>query len=168
MSHARKHVTITALNSEILPDEGQSIVKIIGLRGGNITDVQYANGSTVLAMIPSKFKGKLWIKKGAYAIIEKEDETTKKIRTSIVHLLTPDNVKYIKKSNEWPIEFTEEPNDRNQINMNQMNDDSDSDGGLDDLGFTNRNHRGVQDSDTDDDEEEEEDDDEDEEEEDTD
>eukprot|EP01132_Coremiostelium_polycephalum_P005176 gene5176-6444_t len=174
--HSRKHVTGN-LNSSISLDDSQSIVKVIDIRGGNITEVQYPNGNTVLAIIPSKFNRTLWIKKGNYAIVDKVDDdisstttnsnnnsNSSKVKTTIVHILTKDAVKDLVKSNQWPKEFELE-NKKNQTTMtlpNKLNQDSedDSDGGLDDLAG-NPNHRRFDD---DDDSESEEDSDEDEEE----
>ncbi|GAM27717.1 hypothetical protein SAMD00019534_108930 [Acytostelium subglobosum LB1] len=153
MSHARKHVTTNALNSSFMPEDDQSIVKIIDLRGGNIVEVQYPDGATVLAMIPTKFKGKLWIKLGNYAIVEREEETTSKVRTSIVHLISADNLKYMKKQGIWPSEFDDVV--QKQTLVQEDNGDSDSDGGLDSMGF-NPNHRGVQDDSDDSDDQDEE------------
>ncbi|KAK5583724.1 hypothetical protein RB653_005322 [Dictyostelium firmibasis] len=168
MSHARKHVTNQSLNSSLILENDQSIVKVIDMRGGNVVEVQYPNGSTVLAIIPSKFKNVLWIKKGNYAIIDKEDESSKssQVKCSIVHILSKENVKGLVKSNDWPKEFDLE--DKNQRQQQQKpllltcpNPDED-DGGLSDLGVNpNRKKFGRVDSDeediSDDDDDEEED-----------
>ncbi|EGG20121.1 hypothetical protein DFA_07241 [Cavenderia fasciculata] len=154
MSHARKHVT-SSLNDLVEPNETQSIVKVVDIRGGKLTEVQYSNGTTTLAILPSKFNKKLWIKKGStYAIIDQEDtQETSKVRTSIVSILGEDQIKHLVKVNLWPKEFQEDNTKQQQQqksidNNNKIvinNYDSDSDGGLDDL-IGNPNHKYVADS----------------------
>ncbi|KAN0028129.1 hypothetical protein ACTFIV_009961 [Dictyostelium citrinum] len=157
MSHARKHVTNQSLNSSLKLENDQNIVKVIDMRGGNVVEVQYPNGSTVLAIIPSKFKNVLWIKKGNYAIIDKEDESSKssQVKCSVVHILSKENVKGLVKSNDWPKEFDLE--DKNQRQQPQKPllltapTSDDEDGGLSDLGVNpNRKKFGRVDSDEED------------------
>ncbi|EGC28627.1 hypothetical protein DICPUDRAFT_159921 [Dictyostelium purpureum] len=146
MSHARKHVTNKSLNSSLTLEQDQSIVKVVDIRGGNVIEVQYANESKVLAILPQKFNKVLWIKKGNYAIVDKEDESSKQVRCVVSHILSKENIKGLVKSNEWPKEF--ELEDKNQRQNNNivnrqilMNDGDSDEDNFDDLGMGNPNRK---------------------------
>jgi translation initiation factor IF-1 len=62
-SKLRKHVDQDQ-DTLILPDEGQQIVKVIDVRGGNLVEVEFDDQTTTLCIIPSKYRKKVWIKKG--------------------------------------------------------------------------------------------------------
>ncbi|KAF2070817.1 hypothetical protein CYY_007864 [Polysphondylium violaceum] len=164
MSHSRKHVTDKTLNSDITVGEGHTVVKVVSIRGGNICEVQKPNGEQTLTIIPAKFNKILWIKNGSYAIIDKEDDDPKsKIRSSIVNILSKDNIKELKKSNQWPIEFEDQvdTNKRTQIVKQKVvkNDDDSDDDSLSDL-MENPNHKKhafIDDTDSDEDDDEEDD-----------
>jgi len=127
-------------------EEGQSIVRVSSLRGGNICEVELPNGEKVLSLIPTKFLNVLWIKNGNYAIIDGiEDKAyASKVRTSIVQILSSDQAKEWEKLDVWPKEFlSEEKNhDANNgtTNKKEKGDDDDSEEDNDDDLFVNPNH----------------------------
>ena len=47
------------------PTETQRIVVVLGKPGGNLVQVQDAEGREYLCRVPSKFRNVVWIKKGA-------------------------------------------------------------------------------------------------------
>jgi probable RNA-binding protein EIF1AD len=45
--------------------EEQRVCRVLDMRGGNILEVEFADKSTTLCMIPAKYRKKIWIRKGA-------------------------------------------------------------------------------------------------------
>jgi len=81
------------------PTEGQRIAMSLGSRGGNTMEVQFANGSSTLCLLPSKFNKKLWIRKGGLVVVEETvlEATDAKVTGSIVHVLYPDQIKALRR-----------------------------------------------------------------------
>jgi len=129
MSRAKKHVTEGYTSELVLPLESQSIVRVFDLRGGNVCEVEYPNGDKILALIPAKFKNVLWIRKGSFAIVDMEAEQlyAGKVRTTIVHLLSPDHIKDLKKLDKWPSAFLTE-SEKKHSSDNIAKDNKTSDG----------------------------------------
>jgi translation initiation factor IF-1 len=48
--------------------EEQRVCRVLDMRGGNILEVEFADKSTTLCMIPAKYRKKIWIRKGAFGI----------------------------------------------------------------------------------------------------
>lgn len=62
-SKLRKHID-NDQDAYILPEEEQKIARVIGVRGGNLVEVEFDDASTTLCIIPTKYRKKVWIKKG--------------------------------------------------------------------------------------------------------
>lgn len=133
-SHYRKNVTDTVLNAFPEPNfaEGERIAQVAGSRGGNILEIFVApspdnndNTSTTpcqleLALLPTKFRKLIWVKRGDFLIVG-GDETTAadeqpihksqqhKVRYMVRHILYSDQIKHLKslKSSIWPSQFDE-------------------------------------------------------------
>jgi len=161
MSHSRKHVTSEALESFPVPEGDQKIVRVTGIRGSNIVEVEYPDGGRILCLLPAKFKKRIWIKRGNFLIIEPFAELFKHTRTSeaintklkgrIVHILLKDQVKYLQKMDDvWPVKFLdtkEETINHDESNNADVPEDSgDEDEKELDPYLVNVNHRVVDDS----------------------
>jgi len=157
MSRSRKHVTAQALGDFPTPEEDEKIVRVVSIRGSNILEVEYPGGDKVLALMPAKFNKVIWVKRGNYLIVEpfKEQFKTKeaqqsKLKARIVHILLPDQVKYLQKSSHWPTEFskqqTADPSEEEEEKEKVADDSEASEEELDEY-LINPNHRVVDDSD---------------------
>jgi len=156
MSHSRKHVKAVALEAYPTPMEGQAIVRVFALRGGNILEVEYPNKERILCLLPARFHKTIWVKRGNYVIVEPFSELQNKIKSKdipakvkgrVVHVLLHDHVKDLQKTDLWPNEWKE---DKESTDF-PPNHDSDEE----ELGeyFINTNHQTVDDSDEDSDDE---------------
>lgn len=63
----RKGVTKKVLYDAPEPKENEQVVKVVGLRGSNLFEVQDEHGATTVTMLPTKFRKLIWVKRGAYA-----------------------------------------------------------------------------------------------------
>mmetsp|Transcript_3665 Transcript_3665/g.5471 ORF Transcript_3665/g.5471 Transcript_3665/m.5471 type:complete len:217 (-) Transcript_3665:70-720(-) len=136
-SHYRKNVTDSVLNAFPEPNfaEGERIAQVAGSRGGNILEILVAaspdnndNTSTPssqleLALLPTKFRKLIWVKRGDFLIVG-GDETTAadeqpinksqqhKVRYMVRHILYSDQIKHLKslKSSIWPSQFDDKHN----------------------------------------------------------
>lgn len=100
---------------EVIPDfdptgpNKPQIVRVAGIRGKGIVELQLASGDTTLAVLPPKFRGTLWLRRGALVIateIPKEaSQAEDKVTLSIEHLLTSDDIKQFRKEGHIPEAF---------------------------------------------------------------
>lgn len=133
----RKNITEETYEGMPEINENQLIVKVKGSRGTNLFEVIKSPESEIeLAMLPSKFKKLIWIKRNDFLIVDKSDgdiETSKgekgKVMYNISHILQPNQIKELKKENKWPECFLTEKDIKN--------DDDDIDN---DLLIDNPNH----------------------------
>lgn len=65
----RKGVTDKVLYDAPEPKESEQIVRVVGLRGGNLFEVADAVGTHSLTLLPAKFRKLIWIKRGACVIM---------------------------------------------------------------------------------------------------
>ena len=79
-THYRKHLTDSVLHDLPEPNPPHSrIAKIVATRGSNQFDVLLANGDgkPELAILPTKFRKLVWLKRNDYVIVETaEDESS--------------------------------------------------------------------------------------------
>eukprot|EP00033_Pygsuia_biforma_P000482 GCRY01000569.1.p2 GENE.GCRY01000569.1~~GCRY01000569.1.p2 ORF type:complete len:156 (-),score=19.38 GCRY01000569.1:693-1160(-) len=110
----RKNVTATVLDEFPVPDyaKKQFIARIIAPRGNSVFDfVGYNEKGEELkgfAKMPNKFRNLVFVKRGDFLIISLinvEGETD----FEISHVLLKDQLKYLKKTEYWPEQFTEQP-----------------------------------------------------------
>lgn len=108
----RKHVLLEVLQDDFSPpNENQQIVRVLNSRGNNLHEVQTTDKSVFLVSMPTKFRKNVWVKRGDYILVEAIPEGVK-VKAEMVRILTNEHVKYFKKENLWPQEFSTE--DRNE------------------------------------------------------
>lgn len=117
----RKHVLLEVLQDDFSPPkENQQIVRVLNSRGNNLHEVQTTDNSIFLASMPTKFRRNVWVKRGDYILVEPILEGGK-VKAEMVRILTNEHIKYFKKENIWPKEFTSQDsniNDGNDIFVN--------------------------------------------------
>lgn len=65
----RKGVTSKVLYDAPEPKENEQVVKVVGLRGSNLFEVQDEHGATSVTMLPTKFRKLIWVKRGTFVYI---------------------------------------------------------------------------------------------------
>ena len=111
-SHYRKHLTDSVLNDLPEPHENERIAKVLGTRGGNqfelVIDPQDGELDTTpqLAILPTKFRKLVWLKRNDYVICAVADDDDKGdeagIRYMVTHILYKEQVKHLKDKGFWP------------------------------------------------------------------
>jgi len=152
-SHYRKYLTDSVLNDfpEPKSSEGERIAQVVGSRGGNLLEIQVApppptndgdegdseesqnntnsnnKKQPQLALLPTKFRKLVWVKRGDYIIVggdetaqkqdtgkasistedenEHQDNENIKVRYMVHHILYRDQVKHLKSLGVWPKQF---------------------------------------------------------------
>lgn len=75
MSRRRKHLTLAMDQADARPPAaGESIVRALGARGGNVVEVERADGARTLVLMPAKFNKKLWVRRGGYLVVDESEE----------------------------------------------------------------------------------------------
>jgi len=151
MSHSRKHVKAVALEAYPTPEDGQAIVRVFALRGGNILEVEYPSTERILCLLPARFHKIIWVKRGNYVIVEPFTELIPKggkdiqakVKGRVVHVLLHDHVKNLRKTNLWPQEWNEEDK-ATDFPPNHDSEEEELEAYL-----VNTNHRTVDESDSD-------------------
>ena len=102
----RKGVTENYLAATPLPEDGEIIVQVLGSRGANLFEVALNDeevakkSSDHLALLPSKYRNVIWVKKKDFLIVEGGTEEDQEYM--VKHILNKEQIKHIKKSNKWP------------------------------------------------------------------
>lgn len=111
-THYRKHLTDEVLYDFPEPRQNECIAKVVATRGGNQFDI-FVDGSEdsapKLAILPTKFRKLVWLKRNDYVIVEtaaeekeKDREGTGSIKFIISHVLYKDQVKHLQSKGLWP------------------------------------------------------------------
>lgn len=125
-THYRKHLTDSVLHDLPEPNPPHSqVAKIVATRGSNQFDVKLANSKTgqqELAILPTKFRKLVWLKRNDYVIVEtvhEEDDNDHNdvveasapnnndsggIRCMISHILYQDQIKHLIAKGIWPMD----------------------------------------------------------------
>jgi probable RNA-binding protein EIF1AD len=108
----RKNVTDEVLYGTPEPKDGQLVAQVSKSFGSNLLQVETAEGETGLALLPTRFRKLVWIKRGDYLIVTGADgeiETSAggegKVRFIIDSVLYSDQVKHLKAAGLWPERF---------------------------------------------------------------
>lgn len=110
---SKKHVQQKMLATlATIENEDQAVGKVVSVRGGSLLDVVLPDGSEVLCSVPSRFFKSVWIKRGDFVIIERQNEATtpnrqkeSKVKAEIASALKLDDIKQLKRDGLWPAEF---------------------------------------------------------------
>jgi probable RNA-binding protein EIF1AD len=105
----KKHVCREVLDEFVLPSEGQTIVKVVAGRGNNLHEVIDDCGNAFLVSMPTKFRKNVWIKRGDFVIVDPIEEGDK-VKAEIATILYRDQIRYIKRENQWPSGFEDAKN----------------------------------------------------------
>jgi probable RNA-binding protein EIF1AD len=172
-SHLRKHVTDSVLNQFPEPSHGEYIAQVMGSRGGNVLEILVpaasedtdtcTNGSQKeasqeLAILPTKYRKLIWVKRGDFIIVG-GDDTTKasldeqqqqqpssknKVRYMVRHILYKDQISHLKSLKLWPSQFLQQEEEQDKTDdkaSTEREDDDDDDGdSLENDLFVNTNH----------------------------
>lgn len=95
----------TTRDAESTPEltDNQLVARVLGPRGKNMHEVQFADGRTSLAILPPRFRNLIWVKRGHYVIVDPEATATEKLGGEIVHVLFPEHVKDLKSQGKWQV-----------------------------------------------------------------
>ena len=94
-----------------LPELGtnDSVAVISKGAGSNLFEVSFSDGSRTLAMLPSKFRKLVWLKRGDYIIVSGAEGSTQTARGTagavthaIEHILYTDAIKHLRAKGQWP------------------------------------------------------------------
>ena len=175
----RKVVTDDVLYGTPELGEGQRIAIVVQSHGGNLLAVRTDSDGTGLAILPTKFRKLIWIKRGDYVVvsessgqIETADGDEGRVRFLIETVLYPDAIKELQKQGKWPASFDREaaasgkassepagrglpPADNDEEDGEESGDDNDATG-IDQYASRNRYGRAQQQYDDDDDDDDEE------------
>eukprot|EP00850_Spirogloea_muscicola_P001203 SM000004S15073 [mRNA] locus=s4:1146216:1147649:+ [translate_table: standard] len=104
-------------------------MRVAAPRGGNLVEVEGADGRTTLALLPAKFRKLLWLKRedigrnlnsarnlpaGNYVIVdigerERVEADGGKVTGTIMHVLYSDHVRWLQAAQLWPAAFASPP-----------------------------------------------------------
>ncbi|GIY58687.1 probable RNA-binding protein EIF1AD [Caerostris darwini] len=150
----KKHLKKEILDSYEIPTNEQKIVQVVRACGNYLYEVISSQEETFLASMPSKFRNKIFVKRGEFIVVNPIPEGGK-VKGEISEVLFKNHVQYLKNQGVWPKKFS----DKYSEELESHSEDSD-----DDL-FVNTNRINVnneaysstsEESDDDDEEEEEE------------
>ena len=98
------------------PSETRIVVCVTGTPGGNLLQVADSSGRNFLCRVPSKFRGKVWVIKGGYLLVDLmqqgDDEDgggVGKVQGTLAHHLYRDQIRNLKSRGMWPSAFDPEP-----------------------------------------------------------
>ena len=121
-THYRKHLTDTVLHDLPEPKDDERLAKVVATRGGNQFDIIEAapkdsSGKKIvpqLAILPTKFRKLVWVKRGDFVIVrtvaegdDNESDEAGGIRFLIVHILYKEQIKHLKSIDLWPVHDVE-------------------------------------------------------------
>ncbi|KJE92328.1 eukaryotic translation initiation factor 1A [Capsaspora owczarzaki ATCC 30864] len=108
-----KYVAREVLDELPVPSgPNEHIVRVIATRGNNLHEVEFPDGQRILCMMPTKFRKKIWIKRGDYLIAQKLEGSEKlnlRVQAEINHVLYPDQLKELRAMAIWPERFRDAP-----------------------------------------------------------
>lgn len=91
---------------ELVP-ETDTYAKVVESRGkGQFLVSLPCVGDCILVYMPPKFRNALWIRRGSFVIVRRYEGSSSE--NELLHVLSPDQIKEIKRDGKWPKEFTNE------------------------------------------------------------
>ncbi|KAK8936521.1 hypothetical protein KSP39_PZI012781 [Platanthera zijinensis] len=108
MKSGRKNLKKASEEDGVSLQEGQSIMKVVSLRGSNVIEVMDAQGGKSLALFPAKFQRSFWIKRGNFVLAdegrsEKALESGDKIACIVSRVLFHAQVRDLERSPNWSV-----------------------------------------------------------------
>ncbi|CAM6102503.1 unnamed protein product [Calypogeia fissa] len=112
MKGGRRNLKHNSLNGCPEPQPGESLMRVVSLRGSNLIEVENSHGVKTLCMLPAKFRKSLWIKTGNYVLVEEGDrekaaDAGNKVTGTIVQVLYEEHVRALRTTSFWPPSFVD-------------------------------------------------------------
>ncbi|CAM6101227.1 unnamed protein product [Calypogeia fissa] len=112
MKGGRRNLKHDSLNGCPEPQPGESLMRVVSLRGSNLIEVEDSHGVKTLCMLPAKFRKSLWIKTGNYVLVEEGDrekaaDAGNKVTGTIVQVLYEEHVRALRTTSFWPPSFVD-------------------------------------------------------------
>lgn len=105
----------TDLEDDYSPQGGDLIGKVSEAKGRHRFTVEMDTDVFVEAGLPNRFRKAVWIRRGSFVVLRSESPST----YSIEHILTRVDIKTLKKTGRWPLQFTVEgPSHSDSISSN--------------------------------------------------
>lgn len=108
----RKQVTDSVLYELVVPTDSQRVAVVLRSHGSNILEVQCEGGDIGLAMLPTKFRKLVWVKRGDAVLLSGAEGsfttsagTEGRVRYIIDTVLYPDQLKNLRTTGRWPAEL---------------------------------------------------------------
>ena len=105
-------MTDAALYGSPEPGASQCIALVKKALGSNLMEIDTQHGVTGLAMLPTKFRKLIWVKRGDYVIVSEAEgafETARgsagAVRFCVDHILFGEQVETLRKAGKWPESF---------------------------------------------------------------
>lgn len=109
-SNYRKSVTSKFLDSEDFDlEEGDEVGKVTANLGTNTFSLELSNGTSVKAKLPNKFHKMIWVKTRDFVVINTMESSGEGDMLVIKHILSKDSIKYLRKTNQFPECFDNNP-----------------------------------------------------------
>ncbi|XP_057489149.1 uncharacterized protein LOC130775074 [Actinidia eriantha] len=142
MKGGRKNLKRAAGEETCTLQPGQSVMRVVSLRGSNLIEVMDARGENALALFPAKFQKSMWIKRGSFVVVDESGreeaiESGRKVACIVSQVLFREQVCVLQKSPQWPEIFKSSILDnswkelegdasmQDEIGFNPSNDDGD-------------------------------------------
>ncbi|GFY84448.1 nucleic acid-binding, OB-fold-like protein [Actinidia rufa] len=107
MKGGRKNLKRAAGEENCTLQPGQSVMRVVSLRGSNLIEVMDARGENALALFPAKFQKSMWIKRGSFVVVDESGreeaiESGRKVACIVSQVLFHEQVRVLQKSPQWP------------------------------------------------------------------
>ncbi|KAM7252668.1 hypothetical protein ACFE04_008177 [Oxalis oulophora] len=138
MKGGRKNLKRAIEEQSLSLEDGQTIMKVVSLRGSNLIEVIDGQNDKLLAFFPAKFQKSMWMKRGSFVVVdesgkEKAMESGSKVTCVVTRVLFFEQVRELQKSPKWPEVFKSAPleeesdESNNQQHTSTKNEDDESD-----------------------------------------
>ena len=109
----RKTVTDSVLQGRPEPVDGFSeVVQIVRSQGSNLLEVRGADGAEAIAILPTKFRKLVWVKRNDFLIASQSSEGYEtagggvgRVKFMVEQILYPEQIKHLVAVGKWPAAF---------------------------------------------------------------